>query len=117
MAGAIELACRHRLHTVATWKQPALRSCRPPPGAQQFEQMWRQHHVTVFTAFALLDADDHALAVDVADLERDHLGGAQTRAISHTQCCLVLKSRRGSQEARDLLRTENDRQLVRLVNK
>jgi hypothetical protein len=25
----------------------------------------------------LLDANDHALAVDVTDLERDHLGGAQ----------------------------------------
>jgi hypothetical protein len=25
----------------------------------------------------LLDADHHALAVDVADLERDHLGGAR----------------------------------------
>ena len=81
----------------------------------QFEQMWRQHHVTVFTAFALLDADDHTLAVDVADLERDHLGGAQTRAVSHTQCCLVLKSRCGSQEPRHLLRTENDRQLAGLV--
>jgi hypothetical protein len=39
--------------------------------------MWRQHHVAVFAAFALLDADHHALAVDVADLERDHLGGAR----------------------------------------
>jgi len=73
----------HRLRRIAAREQPALRSCRLPPGAQQFEQMWRQHHVTVFTAFALLDADDHALAVDVADLERDQLGGAQTRAVSH----------------------------------
>src|SRR6266704_6647273 len=75
MTDAIELARRHRLHAVASWKQPALRSCRPPPGPQQFEQMWRQHHVAVFAAFALVDADDHALAVDVADFERDHLGG------------------------------------------
>jgi hypothetical protein len=27
---------------------------------------------------SLLDADDHPLAVDVGDLERDHLGGVQT---------------------------------------
>ena len=116
MAGAIELARRHRLHGIAAGKQPALRSCRLAPGAQQFEQMRRQHHVAVFTAFALLDADDHALAVDVADLQRDHLGGAQTRAISHTQCCLVLKSRCGIQEPRHLLRTEHDRQLAGLVD-
>src|ERR1700692_3453981 len=39
MAGAIELARRHRLHAVAPWKQPALRSCGPPPGTQQLKQM------------------------------------------------------------------------------
>src|SRR5215467_6019278 len=32
---------------------------------------------SVLAAFALLDADDHALAVDIGDLERDHFGGAQ----------------------------------------
>src|SRR5258708_5013761 len=32
MAGAVELARRHRLHAVAPWKQPALRSGCPPPG-------------------------------------------------------------------------------------
>src|SRR5215216_3897951 len=60
VTGTIELARRHRLHRVASWKQPALRSCRLPPGAQQSEQMRRQHDVAVFTAFALLDANDHA---------------------------------------------------------
>src|ERR1700694_1203666 len=104
--GAIELARRHRLHAVAPWKQPALRSCRPPPGAQQFEQMWRQHHVAVFAAFALLDANDHAFAVDVADLERDHLGSAQTRAISHAQRGLVFEPWCCIQQARHFLRTE-----------
>src|SRR4051812_11154008 len=33
MAGAIELARRHRLYGVAPRKQPALRSCCSPPGA------------------------------------------------------------------------------------
>src|SRR5258708_143709 len=116
MAGAIELACRHRLHTVAPWKQPALRSGRPPPGAQQFEQMWRQHHVPVFAALALLDANDHALAVNVANLERDHLGGAQTRAIGHAQRRLVLEPRRCIEETRHLLRTQHDRQLAGLMD-
>src|SRR5213080_2154204 len=76
MTDAIELARRHRLHTIAPWKQPALRSRRLPPGTQQFEEMRIQHHVAVFAAFALLDANDHAFAIDVADLERDHLSGA-----------------------------------------
>src|SRR3954453_18713088 len=90
MTGAIELTRRHRLHAVAPWEQPALRPRRPPPGAQQFEQMRRQHHVAVFAAFALIDANDHALAVDVADLERDHLGGAQTRPVGHATLSAAL---------------------------
>jgi hypothetical protein len=116
MTGAIELARRHRLHAVASWKQPALRSCRPPPGAQQFEQMWRQHHVAVFATLALLDADDHALAVDVADLERDHLGGAQASPVGHTQCRLVFEPRRRLQQSRHFLRAEHDRQLAGFVD-
>ena len=39
MTGPIELARRHRLHAVASGKQPALGPGRPPPVAQQFEQM------------------------------------------------------------------------------
>jgi hypothetical protein len=90
MAGTIELA-RHRLHTVAPQKQPALRACRLVLGSQQLEQMRRQHHVAVLAAFALLDAGDHALAADVADLQRHHLGDAQSRPESHAQRRLVLE--------------------------
>src|SRR2546426_4722354 len=108
MAGAIELARRHRLYGIAAWKQPALGSCRPPPGAQQFQQMWRQHHVPVFADLALLDADDHPLAVDVGNLERNHLGGAQTRSIGHAQRRLVLEPRRCIEKLRQLLRTEDE---------
>src|SRR2546425_10944386 len=77
--------------------------------------MWRQHDVAVFAALALLHADDHAFAVDVADLERDHLGGAQARPIGHAQRRLVLEPRR-IEEACYLLRTEDDRQLARLMD-
>jgi hypothetical protein len=66
--------------------------------------------------FALFDADHHAFAVDVADLQRGHLGGAQTRAISHAQRCLVFEPRRCIQQPRHLLRTEHDRQLPGLVD-
>src|SRR5215217_4399072 len=77
VTGAIELARGHRLRRIAPREQPTLRPRRLPPVPQQIEQAWRQHDITVLAAFALLDADDHALAVDVADLERDYLGGAQ----------------------------------------
>src|SRR4029453_3349743 len=39
--------------------------------------------------------DDHALAVDVGDLERDHLSRAQAGTIGHAQRCLVLEPGRG----------------------
>src|SRR6266478_5464441 len=65
---------------------------------------------------ALLHADDHALAVDVLDLERDYFGGAQPRPIGHAQRRLVLEPRRRLQQARYLLRTEHHRQLAGLMN-
>src|SRR5437660_5079709 len=35
----------------------------PPPGAQQFEQLRRQHGVTILAALAALDPQQHALGV------------------------------------------------------
>ena len=116
VAGAIELACRERRPEHASRKQPALRLPHAPPVAQQFEQLWRQHHVAILAALALLDADHHALAVDVRGLERHHLGRAQASAISHAERRLVLEPRRRLQETRDLLRAQNDGKLVGLAD-
>jgi len=46
-----------------------------PPGTQAFQQHRRQHGVAILTAFALFDAQRHALAIGVADLQRHHLAG------------------------------------------
>ena len=103
VAGAIELARRHRLHGVRPGNsQPCGRAARHQV-AQQFEQTRRKHHVAVLAAFALLDADEHPLAVDVGDLERDDLGGAQARAIGHAQRRLVLEPGRRIEQPRHLL--------------
>src|SRR6266852_3796764 len=116
VAGAPELARRHRVDRVHSGKQPPLRACGLVPGAQQLKQMRRQHHVAVFAAFALLDADDHALAVDVTDLQRHHLGDAQSRPVSHTQRRLVLEPRRRIEQAYHFLRAEHHRQLARFTD-
>src|SRR5271156_7152709 len=42
IAGAPELARRHRVDRVHAGKQPPLWACRVVPGAQQLEQMWRK---------------------------------------------------------------------------
>ncbi len=116
VAGTIELARGHRLHGVAAWKQPARGPCRPPPDAQQFEQARRKHHVTVLAAFALFHADDHPLAVDVGDLERDDLGGAQARAIGDAQGRLVFEPGRSIEQPCHFLRAEHHWQLARLMD-
>jgi hypothetical protein len=38
-----------------------------PVFAEQGRQARRQHHVAIFAAFALANAEDHAVAVDVLD--------------------------------------------------
>src|SRR5215510_4665289 len=59
---------------------------------------------------------EHALAVDVADLERNHFASAQTRPIGHAQRRLVLEPRRRIEQPRYLLWTEHHRQLARLTD-
>jgi len=75
-----------------------------------------QHCLAVFTAFALLDPQLHALGVDIADLERDHLGDAQPGAIGGGECRLVLRPRRRLEQQRDLLDTQHGRQPARFAH-
>jgi hypothetical protein len=60
-----------------------------PPIKQQLRQLWRQHGVAVYASFALLDPQQHALGVDVADLKRHHLGDAKPGAVGGSGCRLV----------------------------
>src|SRR6202042_1764664 len=116
IAGAPELARRHRVDRVHSGKQPALGACRLVPGAQQLEQMRRQHHVAILVALALFDPDHHALAVDVGYLQRDYLGHAQSGPIGHTQCRLVFEPWRRIEETCDFLRAQDHRQLAWFVD-
>ena len=60
--------------------------------------------------------DDHALAVDVGDFERDHLSGAQAGAVGYAERRLVLQSRGSIEQLHHFLGAEHHRQLARLVN-
>ena len=51
-----------------------------PPLAQQGEQICREHGIAIPATLATLDPDQHALAVDIGDLERRDLGHAQVPA-------------------------------------
>ena len=66
MAGARELARRHRVDRVLTGKQPALRGRSRiaarwphlPPLSQEIEHLGRQHDVAILAALGLLDPND-----------------------------------------------------------
>src|SRR6516164_7174991 len=97
MDGAIELTGRQRLDRVAAGKQPTPRQQQaappalPPPGTQQLEQLRRQHCVTVPTPLAAFDAQQHALGIDIANLERDDFRDAQPSAICSGEPRLILR--------------------------
>src|SRR5271170_1357955 len=82
MHGAVQLPCAHGVHRIKARKQIAAREDLPlgvgmaPPGAQPLEQEWRQQRVAILLALALLDAQEHALTVNVPDFERDHFADA-----------------------------------------
>jgi hypothetical protein len=44
---------------------PALWPGQPPIAAQNPQQLWGEHDITVLAALALLDPDHHPLSVDV----------------------------------------------------
>ena len=47
--------------------------------------------MAVLAALAALDAQQHTLGIDIADLERDNLRGAQTGAVGGRERRLVLR--------------------------
>jgi hypothetical protein len=67
--GAPKLAGGHRVDRVLAGEEPSLRPRRPPPVAQQFEQLRRQHHVPVPLSLALLGPQRHTLAVNIGHLQ------------------------------------------------
>ena len=101
---AMELPGADRLHRMLSREQPAVavhHALLPPdlpPLAQQREQVRRQHGIAVPPALAAFDTQQHALAVDVGDLQRRDLGDAQAGAVSDRECRLVLEAGGGVEE-------------------
>src|SRR5271166_4606031 len=115
--GPVELTGRHRVDRVLAGKQPDLRSRRPPPVAQQFEQLRREHNVAIPLPLALLDPKRHALAVDIGHLQVRDLGHAQARPVGDAERGLVLEAGRGFEQTRHLLLAQHDRRLARLLHR
>src|SRR6266851_3282879 len=125
MEQAAQLAGRQRLAGLTTRKQPAFlrghsgigaRWSRLPPLAQQIEHLRRQHDIAVLAAFGLLDPNDLLRAVDMLDLEPDHLAGAQAAAVAETEQRADLEVAGDGQQAPRLVRAHHQRDLLRLTD-
>src|ERR1700746_2723480 len=72
---AVELARTRVLPAVAgeqpglTGRHPSLLARGAPPVAQQLEKVGREHNIPILLPFALLDPDDHALTIDIGELQ------------------------------------------------
>ena len=88
-----------------------------PPVTQDLQQLWRKHNIAVFLPFALFDSNDHSLAVDIGDFQADSLRNAQPSRITGRQDGAMLDALYAAQELQDLLRTQDNRQLLRLLRR
>ena len=68
-------------------KQPYARlSSQPVPVLPEFvEQLWAEQHIAIFAAFAALDVNHHALAVDVTNFQACEFGTAESGGVERHQ--------------------------------
>ena len=119
-----QLAGGHRRSRPAARKQPAFlkrrcrieASARLPPLPQHIERLGRQHDMAVLATLGLLDANDPLRAVDMLDLQSDHLAGAQPAAIAEAEQHSGLEARGDGQQAPRLVRAHHLRDLLRLTD-
>ena len=78
-------------------------------GAKHTQQAWRQHDITVFAPLALLDADEHAFGIDIADADLYGFGNAQAGSIAEHQRGAVFEASYMAEEELYFVGAENDR--------
>ena len=83
-----------------------------PPLAQQGQQIGREHGVAIAATLATLDPEQHALAVDVGDLERRDLRHAQAGAIGDRKGGLMLEAGGRVEQPRHLVAAQHHGQVA-----
>ena len=114
-AGRVQRRRLDRTGRVAPRKQPVLGTRQPPVGAQDRQELRRQHHVALLAALAVLDADHHPAAVDVGDPEAGDLRHAQPGRVGGRQRGAGLQARDGLEEPHHLVGAQHHRQPPRLA--
>jgi hypothetical protein len=75
-AGFLQRGDADWLARLSAGKQPSGRPRQAPIGAQDLQQLRRQHDVTVLAALAVLDPDQHPATVDRANGQPRNLANA-----------------------------------------
>src|SRR6516162_4172669 len=83
----VELARTRMLPAVArkqpglSGRHPSLLARDPLPVAQQLKKIGRENDIPILLALALFDPDDHAVTIDIGELERYDLRGSQAGGV------------------------------------
>ena len=89
------------------WKQPDGVSMGSPVVTEHGEGTWWQGDVAVLCALAAMDMDDHAGAVDVADLEIESFLDPQAEGVDGPEEGLVVRGANGVDKAAHLVDAED----------
>ncbi|MGB2886636.1 MAG: hypothetical protein WBC04_02965, partial [Candidatus Acidiferrales bacterium] len=79
-----------------------------PPVPQDLQQLRREHHVPVLLTFALLDTQDHSLAVDRGESESNGLGDAQAGCVAGGQDRAMLPAGNTPEKLDDFFRAQDN---------
>jgi len=114
-AGSVQDRRIDRMILVPAGKEIGSWSRHFPIGAQDAEQLRRQHHVTVFRALAAPNQDHAAGAIDVGHSQSGDLRRPEPRGIGRGQRRPALQARYGFENLHDFVGAQHDRQLARLA--
>jgi len=104
-----------RTGAVAIGEEPDAGRRRRPVRAQILEEARGERHVAIFGALAGLDADRHAVGVDVRHPERNRLAHAQPCAIDGGEQQPMTWMRGRGEQSPHLFPAQNLRQFLRLL--
>jgi hypothetical protein len=88
-------------------EEPEGVAVRGPVGAQHLEGAGWEGDVAVLGALAAVDVHEHARAVDVAELEMEGLGEAQSQGVDGPEEGLVVRRAGGVDDAVDLVAAQH----------
>src|SRR5258706_16127612 len=86
-------------------EEPPLGAVHSPPVAQALQQLWGKHDIAIHLPFALFDSDDHALTIDIGDLQADSLRNAQSCSLAVSEDRAMLDTPHRTQKPQNFLRT------------